>query len=103
MMVICLVAFELAFWPEADEALSRLEADAAWADVLDAVNRTLDRLERDPFDPRLGTTVFTSDEYANIGATPVRVGDWYVFWQRGERARTIEIVLIHELSTGLER
>jgi hypothetical protein len=92
------VAHELAFWPAADEALARLEADATRADIVAAVNGTLDRLEQDPFDPRLGTTVFKSEEYANVSATPVRVGDWYVFWQPGERAHTIEIVLIHELS-----
>jgi hypothetical protein len=92
------MAYELVFWPAADEALARLEADATHADIVAAVNRTLDRLEQDPFDPRLGTTVFKTEEYENISATPVQVGDWYVFWQRGEPAHTIEVVLIHELS-----
>jgi hypothetical protein len=92
------VAHVLALWPDADEARARLEAEATQADIVTAVNRTLDRLEQDRFDPRLGTTVFKTEEYANVSATPVRVDDWYVFWQPGERAHTIEIVLIHELS-----
>ena len=62
-----------------------------------AVNHVLDRLERDPFDPKLGTTIFQSDELGGIDATPLREGSWYVFWQANAEAKEIEIVLIHEL------
>lgn len=80
--------------------MARLEHDPAMSDVVAAVNRALDRLERDPYDPRLGTTVFQSEEFGGVSATPVRVGDWYVFWQPGKARNAIEIVLVHELPLG---
>ena len=96
------MAYEIAgWWPAADEAMGRLENDSGRSAVVDAVNRTLDRLEDDPFNPRLGTTDFRSEESGGVCATPARVGDWYVFWQSGPAKNTIEIVLIHELPLGV--
>lgn len=69
--------------------------------VVDAVNKVLDRLERDPYDPRLGTTVLQSEEVGGVSATPTREGDWYVFWQPGRDDHTIEIVLVHKLPLGV--
>lgn len=68
--------------------------------VVNAVNKTLDRLERDPYDPRLGTTIFQSEEFGGVSATPISVGDWYLFWQPGTARSTIEIVLVPELPRG---
>lgn len=50
-----LVSYELLYWPDADEALDRLESDPTMAPELRAVERTLRRLAADPFNPRLGT------------------------------------------------
>jgi hypothetical protein len=49
------VSYEILYWPDADEALDRLESDPAMAPELRAVERTLRRLAADPFNPRLGT------------------------------------------------
>lgn len=67
------------------------------SEVVRRIDQMLDRLERDPYDPRLGTTLFQSEEFGGVSATPIRVGDWYVFWQSGPAQGTIEIVLVHEL------
>lgn len=92
------MAFEITgWWPAADEVMSRLEGDPRMSDVVKRVGQILDRLERDPYDPRLGTTLFQSKEFGGVSATPIRVGDWYVFWQPGPAQGTIEIVLVHEL------
>lgn len=92
------MAYEIAgWWPTADEAMARLENDSGMSAVVDGVNRALDALEDDPYNPRLGTTVFQSEEFGGVCATPARVGDWYVFWQPGPAKNTIEIVLVHEL------
>jgi hypothetical protein len=91
------MSHEIAYWPPADDALSRLENTPALAPALRAVERTLLRLAEDPFSPRLGTTAFMTKEYGGVSATPTRVDDWYVFWQRGPEGRIIEIVLIHQL------
>ena len=90
--------YELAFWPAADAALDELAADPELSVILDAVERTLGRLAVDPFDRRLGTSAFQTPELGGINATPTRIDDWYVFWQRGPEARMLEIVLIHQLS-----
>jgi hypothetical protein len=92
------MAYELGFWPPADAAMKKLEDDPAMSSVLAAVNRILDRLERDPFDPRLSTRAFVSQEYGGVNATAVREGDWYVLWQRGPDATTIDVILVHELA-----
>jgi hypothetical protein len=85
------------YWPAADEALVRLENDPAMVPVARAVERVLDRLADDPFNPRLGTTAFVTPELGGVSATPVGLDDWYVLWQRGPEPRTIDIVLIHQL------
>ena len=89
--------YEILYWPAADEALSKLESDPAMARVLHAVERILASLAEDPFNPRLGTIPFMTEEFGGISATPARYDDWYVMWQRGPNARTIEIVLVHQL------
>jgi len=91
-----MVAYSIYYWPAADAALTRLETDPLKADVWRAVDRTLIRLAEDPFSPRLGTTSFMTEPLAGINATPVRVGEWYVIWQRGEPG-SIEIVDVREL------
>lgn len=89
--------YELLYWPAADAALGALENDPAMARVLQAVERALDRLAADPFNPRLGTTAFLSEEFGGVSATPVGLDNWYVFWQRGSESKAIEVVLIHQL------
>lgn len=89
------MVYELLFYPAADEALARLERDQSISEVLVAVNRTLDRLEHDPYEPRLGTRAFVTDEYGGVRATPARAGSWYVIWQPGEIGHTIEVILVH--------
>jgi hypothetical protein len=87
------------FRPEADEVLDELERDPATLRVLEAIERTLDRLADDPYDPRLGSTAFQTEELGNVSATPARVDDWYVFWHRGPEPRVLDVVLIQQLST----
>jgi hypothetical protein len=88
------------YWPEAEAAIRQLEANAELAPVLEAVNRTLARLAADPYDRRLATTAFMTPELGGISATPVRVDDWYIFWQRGAEADVLDIVLIAQLDLG---
>jgi hypothetical protein len=61
------------------------------------VRRTLGRLERDPFDPRLRTRQFRTEELGHVRVTPTDYGDLQVFWQVGEERQTIEIVEIAEV------
>lgn len=93
------MACELSYWAAADEALSKLEADPdpAMVPVLRAVDRVLASLAEDPFNPRLGTIGFMTEELGGISATPTRLDDWYVLWQRGPEPGAIEIVLVHQL------
>lgn len=77
-----------------------LEGDPSMSAVLEAVDRTLDRLEADPYDARLGTKAFQSPELGGVCATPVRRDDWYVLWQRDEAASQLVIILIHQLDLG---
>jgi hypothetical protein len=91
------VDYDLAYWPAADQAIARLENDPAMTHVLRAVDRGLERLAADPFNPRLGTTAFVTEEFGGVSATPVGLDDWYIFWQRGEEPKVIEIVLVHPL------
>ena len=89
--------YELLYRPEADEALDRLAADSAMGKILDAIDDTLDELEDDPFERRLGTIAFRTAEGAGVGATPVRLDGWYVLWRRGPRPRTLEIIAFARL------
>ncbi len=91
------MAHGLLWWPDADAAMDRLERDPTLSPALEAVPRTLGRLELDPFDRRLLTRQFTTPEYGHIQATPCRFGDWYVLWQPGEEG-TVEIVIVAELA-----
>jgi hypothetical protein len=94
------MAYELYWRPEAEAAWNALEADPSMASVLDAIDRVLDRLEADPFDPRLGTITFKTEEYGGVCATPVRWDDWYVLWQRGMTAGRLVVILVHQLDIG---
>jgi hypothetical protein len=89
------VAWELRWWPAADEAMNRI--DAVDDQRRRAVRRTLTRLEVNPLDPRLGTRQFRTPEYGHIRATPCRHESWYVLWQIGEEAETVEIVIVAEI------
>lgn len=89
--------YELLYRSEADEALDGLEADPAMGKALDAVNDCLDRLEDDPFNKRLGSHIFQTDEFGGINATPVRYDEWFVFWRRGSEFGTLEIITIAQL------
>lgn len=91
------MAYELLYWPAANEAMNRLETDPALAPALKAVVRVSKQLSADPFTPRLGTVAFMTEELGGISATPAGLDDWYVLWQRGAEQGVIEIVLIHEI------
>lgn len=80
--------------------MDALEADPAMTAVVEAIDRALGRLEIDPFDPRLGTIPFQTPELGGVCATPVRLDDWYVFWQRGPGTDELVIILIHQLHIG---
>lgn len=95
--------FEFEYWPAAYEAMDALEADPTMSAALEAVQRTLDRLSADPYDRRLGTTAYQTPKLGGISATPTRLDDWYVFWQRGPERGILEIVLIHELRADRPR
>jgi hypothetical protein len=94
---VATVGYLISYWRAAEEAIGRLENDPAMQPVLEAVERTLARLADDPFSPRLGTTVFVTPDFGGVSATPAGSDDWYVFWQRGQEPRSIEIVLVHQL------
>jgi hypothetical protein len=91
------MVYELSWRPEANAAMDALEADPSMSIVVQAIDRTLDRLEVDPFDPRLGTIPFQTPELGGVCATPVRRDDWYVLWQRGLTSGDLVIILIHQL------
>lgn len=91
------MGYQIFYWPAAYEALCELVNDPAMAPMVRAIERVEDRLATDPFSPRLGTIAFMSEELGGVSATPVRMDNWYVLWQRGEAPRTIEIVLVHRL------
>jgi hypothetical protein len=91
------VKYEFEWRREADEAMDALEADPATAAVVEAIERTIDRMETDPFNPRLGTVQFQTQEFGGVCATPVRLDNWYILWQRGPKANILDIILVHEL------
>src|SRR5579875_2277963 len=95
-----LMPYDLGWRPEADEAMTTLEADPSKTAVVEAIDRTLMRMEADPFDPRLGTIPFRSPELGGVYATPIRLDDWYILWQRGSGTRELVIILIHQLNVG---
>lgn len=77
--------------------MDALEADPSMSVVVEAIDRTLGRLEVDPFDPRLGTIPFQTPEFGGVCATPARRDDWYVLWQRGLTRGDLVIILVHQL------
>ncbi len=91
------MSYELHYVPEADAALDRLAADSAMATVFDAIDSTLDELEDDPFERRLGTISFQTAEGAGVSATPVRFDGWHILWRRGPLPRTLEIIAVARL------
>jgi len=94
---LTVVSYEFFYLDDADDAMARLESDPAMAHVLAAVERTLDKLASDPFNPRLGTTSFVTPELGGVSATPTGLDDWYVFWQRGPEPKIIDIVLVDQI------
>jgi hypothetical protein len=92
--------YELAWWPNAAAAMDALEADPRKSAEVEAIDRVLDALEEDPFNRKLGTVPFQTSELGGVCATPVRLNDWYVIWQRGSTARSLEIILVHQLDLG---
>jgi hypothetical protein len=87
---------QLLWWSAADAVMARLEVDGALADVYRAALRTLGRLERDPYDPRLRTRQFRTDRYGQLRSTPVGAGDWHIFWMTGPEVDEITIAMIGE-------
>jgi hypothetical protein len=93
--------YEVSEQPAATEVLDQLAADLEMTPVLDAIERTIDRLSADPFNRRLGTTVgFRSEPLGNVSATTVRADDWYVIWRRGTAPRSLVIVGVVRLTVG---
>lgn len=91
------MTYRLLYWPAAVEVLDRLERDPAMAEVRQAVERVEERLEADPFSYRLGTKAFITEQLGGVSATPARLDDWYVLWQRGAEQGVIEILLVHQI------
>ena len=89
--------YTINYWPAADDALSELEKDPAKAEELRAVDRTLLQLAEDPFNPRLGTTMFMTEPLGGINATPTAFNDWYIIWQRSPEPGEIAAVQIVQL------
>ncbi len=89
---------ELLWWADADEAMNRLERDPASAQLLVAVRRVLGSLEINPFDPRIASRQFVTEEFHHVRATPVRQGDWWVLWQLGPGEEALTILLIAEIA-----
>ena len=94
------MVYEVFEQPAAAEALDRLADDPELAYVLDAIERTIERLAEVPFDRRLGTMAFRSEVLGNLSATPARADDWYLIWRRGDEARSIALVLVTRLDVG---
>jgi hypothetical protein len=90
------------YWPDAQAVRDELATDETLADVHEAVNRTLARLAANPYDRLLGTKAFVTPELGGINATPIRLDDWYIFWQRGPEPTVLDIVLIEQLDIGRE-
>ena len=67
------------------------------AEVRHAVKRVEERLEADPFSYRLGTKAFITEQLGGVSATPARLDDWYLLWQRGAEQDVIEILLVHQI------
>lgn len=92
-----MMAYEILYWPAADDALIALEGDPVMRSVRQAVGRVERALAEDPFSRTLGTISFVTDELGGINATPVGADDWYVIWQRASVAGTIDIIQVHQL------
>lgn len=72
----------LTFSPEADDALSRLEADPATELCARRINTALDLLEADPGDARNRRRRFNT---IGLWGVPVICGDdeWLILWEAG--------------------
>lgn len=90
------------YWPAAQVVLDELAAHSNGAPALDAISRTLARIAAAPYDRKLGTTVFQTEAYGGISATPTRYDNWYIFGQRGPEPTILDIVLIEQLDVGRE-
>lgn len=87
---------ELRWDPLADEQMTRLEL-AGPSPALAAVNRTLARLELDPFDPKLRTRQFVSQHYEHVRPVPTGHNDWMVLWTLGDTDDWILIIAVAPL------
>jgi hypothetical protein len=72
---------ELSFGPQADDVLTELEQDPSRAELLEALNRSLDLLAADPGDARCRLR-----RYQNIGvwgmlASPRGMPSWLITWE----------------------
>ncbi|HEV8114929.1 MAG TPA: hypothetical protein VGP53_01730 [Acidimicrobiales bacterium] len=92
------MAYELMFWPSADEVMVMLEGETTLTPALAAVNRTLDRLAEDPYERRLRTSAFKTEEFGGVNATPVNIDSWYILWQTGDQPGALEIMLVHKMN-----
>lgn len=102
-VVLWRMAYELYYWPSADDHLTTLERDPGRGEDLAAIERTISWLADDPYNPRLGTTAFRTEQYGGVSATPIRgteEDDWYVLWQRGAETGQLDIIAIVRLVTG---
>jgi hypothetical protein len=91
------MAYVLNYADDASAVLDALEASAELAAASSAVVRTLHRLEDDPCNRRLGTTSYITPELGGINATPARLDDWYVLWQRAPEVGELDIIAIAQV------
>jgi hypothetical protein len=83
---------ELVFSPEADQVLSRLEADEIQRGCAARLNSALDLLEADPGDVRNRRRRFNTIGLWGIG---VVCGDeeWLILWEPGDD----DVVIVHHV------
>lgn len=84
---------ELAFSPEADEVLSRMEADERQRRCAARLNQALDLLEADPGEARNRRRRFNT---IGLWGIPVVCGDdeWLILWEKQDDA---DVVIVHHI------
>lgn len=86
--------FDLRLLDSVHDVLVELQQDEDRASLCDAVEAILDKLEQDPGDPKLGTTMFRTSGLEHVRSTPVRQDEWVLIWQLGEGPSTINLIWI---------
>ncbi len=83
---------ELAFSPEADEVLTRMEADERQRRCAARLNIALDLLEADPGEARNRRRRFNT---IGLWGIPVVCGDdeWLILWEQNDD----EVVIVHHI------